>query len=364
MTGGLTTAELALLDEVRAEWIRHGLSTAPADRPSAVAGVRDTYRAAGLPPPRKVVWVDSPLQGVNYFFPLCGGRENDDKVRVKGLLHDRIHKQYEFTPNPDLQHAVEARVGRQVDSRVTPVVLRIEKQLQVQGDPVIDRRYFPGRQWLHSVRGQFEASTLSNYDAYARLGIKPCGRVMGILRVARSAGMWWALRDVVVLCERPTEILHDSQGRLHGQDGPAITYPDGWGVYVWHGTGVPASLIEGWSIAKIVKQSNTEIRRCAVERIAAVHGWPELIRRAGWRQVGETVPDPGNPGQTLSLYQVPDIYDIPVNLLLMTNGTAERDGTRRQYAETVPQDITDPVAAAGWQIGLPGKYYRQTVRRT
>jgi hypothetical protein len=351
------------MEEVRAEWIRHGLSTAPADRPSALAGVRETYRAAGLRPPRKVVWLDSPLQCVNYFFRLCGGRENDSRVRVKGLLHDGIHRQYEYTPHPDLKRVVDA-LGTQVDDRVTPVVLRIEAQLQTEGDPVIDRRYFPGRQWLHCVRGQFSACILSEYDAYGRLGLKPCGRVAGISRVARSAGMWWALRDVVVLCERPVEILHDSQGRLHGQNGPAITYPDGWGVHVWHGTGVPASLIKGWSIAKIVKHSNTEIRRCAVERLATMHGWPALIRQAGWRQIGSTVPDPGNPGQTLSLYRVPDIYSTPVNLLLMTNGTVSPDGTRRQYAETVPEDIADPVAAAGWQIGLPGKYYRQTVRRT
>lgn len=350
--------------EVRAEWIRHGLSTAPADRPSAVAGVHDTYRAAGLPLPRKVVWVESPLQGVNYFYPLCGSRANDDKIRVKGLLHDGIHRQYEFTPNPDLQRTVEQQVGRQVDSRVTPVVLHIDKQLAVDGDPVIDRRYFPGRQWVHSVRGQFEACTLGEYDAYTRLGFRSCARVAGISRVARSAGMWWALRDVVVLCERPTAILRDSQGRLHGESGPAIAYPDGWGVYVWHGTGVPASLIQGWTIAKILKQPNTELRRCAVERLAAMQGWPALIKQAGWRQVGETVPDPGNPGHTLSLYRVPGIYTTPVNLLLMTNGTAEPDGTRRQYAETVPEDINDPIAAAGWQIGLKGKHYSQTARRT
>lgn len=210
----------------------------------------------------------------------------------------------------------------------------------------------------------FEAYALSEYDAYGRLGFRYCGRVAGIIRVGRCAGMWWALRDLVVMCERPAHIHLDSDGRLHNEIGPAVGFRDGWGVYVWHGTRVPASLINGWSIKQIVKERNSELRRCAVERLAAGEGWASLIARAGWPQVGRSVPDPGNPGQTLSLHRVPDIYDRPVNLLLMTNGTAERDGTRRQYAEPVPVEITNPVAAAAWQIGLSPKHYRQTVRRT
>jgi hypothetical protein len=39
------------------------------------------------------------------------------------------------------------------------------------------------------------------------------------------------------------------------------------------------------------------------------------------------------------------------------------DGTRREFGETVPADITDPVAAAAWQIGISPQDYRATVRR-
>jgi hypothetical protein len=362
----LTAGHMALMDEVREEWIGHGLSTAPADRRAAVAGVHDSYRAAGLAPPQDVVWVDSPLEGANYFYRLCARLGGDDEIRVKGLLHDYIHVQFEDRFDADVRAAVDKQVGRPVDDRVIRLVLCVEARLKAEADPVINPRRFPGRQWTHCVRGQFEAGTLSDYDMYTRLGAEPCGRVAGIMHIARSAGMWWSLRHVVVLSERPAELHHDGRGRPHRENGPAIVYPDGWGVYVWHGVHVPADLIEGdgWSIEKVLKEPDSEIRRCAVERIAAVRGWPELVHRAGWRQIGRTVSDPGNPDQTLSMYRVPHIYDVTVNLLLMTNGTTERDGTRRQYAETVPAHLTDPVAAAAWQIGLSGEHYRQTVRRT
>ncbi|MCP9955552.1 hypothetical protein [Actinomadura madurae] len=48
----------------------------------------------------------------------------------------------------------------------------------------------------------------------------------------------------------------------------------------------------------------------------------------------------------------------------MTNGSLERDGTRREFAELVPGWIRDPVRAAAWQIGLTAHQYRETVRRT
>ncbi|MGW4487228.1 DUF6745 domain-containing protein [Amycolatopsis sp. NPDC004368] len=31
---------------------------------------------------------------------------------------------------------------------------------------------------------------------------------------------------------------------MHAADGPAIAYPDGWRAYAWHGTPVPAWVIE------------------------------------------------------------------------------------------------------------------------
>ena len=339
------------MDEVCEEWIRHGLSTDPADRDTAVAGVHNACRASGLTLPRTVVWVDSPLAGANYFYRLCPPVGSFDQL---------------FTPSPDTENdPIGRQVSKRVHSGVLPTYLCIAAQLEADADPTIRPSRLPGLQYRYRARGQFDAGEMCVYDVRLGTRSRPAGAA-DVSRVAQSAGMWWLSPEVVVLCERPREIHHDRQGRPHRLDGPAVVYPDGWGVYMWHGMRVPARLIEGdgWSMARIVRCRNSEIRRCAVERHAAVAGWDALISRAGWHQVGRTVPDPGNPGQELSLYRVPDIYDMPVNLLLMTNGTTERDGTRRQYAETVPDDVNDPVAAAAWQIGVPTRHYRQSVRRT
>src|SRR5688572_8619371 len=48
------------LAEVRASWLAHLHSTAPADRARAEAAVRALYAAAGFPEPRHFFWFDSP----------------------------------------------------------------------------------------------------------------------------------------------------------------------------------------------------------------------------------------------------------------------------------------------------------------
>jgi len=185
---------------------------------------------------------------------------------------------------------------------------------------------------------------------------------------ANSAGWWWPFHDFVMVCDLPT-VLHLEQvgptgwgsHRLHCETGPAIAWADGWGLYMWHGVQVPAELIEtGWSTDRILQEPNAEVRRCAIERM----GWDQFIREANLKQVGSAVPDPGNPGNELALYDVPArIYDEPVRVLLCTNGTVERDGTRRRFGLTVPASIDTPVAAAAWGYGLTADQYATAQRR-
>ena len=169
---------------------------------------------------------------------------------------------------------------------------------------------------------------------------------------------------MAILTERPTAVHRDSQGRLHNPVGPALQYPDGWGFHAWHGTRVPADLIEtGWSIEESLRAPNLAFRRCAIEIAAGREGWTRIIRKARWSQVGSDAPDPGNPGQVLRLYHVPaGLYQESVRLLHCVNATRERDGSRHEFGITVPAHIADPVAAAAWSFDLDPTTYRALQR--
>ena len=122
-----------------------------------------------------------------------------------------------------------------------------------------------------------------------------------------------------------------SHTRLHHTNGPAVRWADGWGIDCWHGTQVPADLIEtGWGVDRILAERNTEIRRCAIERM----GWAP-VRESRRAQTGNHAPDPANPGQVLSPYDVPrKVLNLKVRVLVCANATRERGGTRRTFGLT------------------------------
>ncbi|MFG6194590.1 DUF6745 domain-containing protein [Nonomuraea sp. JJY05] len=189
------------------------------------------------------------------------------------------------------------------------------------------------------------------------------------VRSAPAGWWWWPFLDFVMLCPRPAELHLEQVGegagaahRPHRADGPAAGWADGFGVYFWHGTQVTRAVIDDTlTTDEILREPNAEVRRCAIER----RGWDRFIDEAGLAQIGPTVPDPGNPGQTLSLHDVPeDIYTTHVRVLLCTNGTVERDGTRRRFGLTVPANCTDPIQAAAWTYGLTPAQYATAQRRS
>ncbi len=209
--------------------------------------------------------------------------------------------------------------------------------------------------------GQHDAGWIAFYDAFRRIGFPDVSRLDGLTAVARSAGWWWPFAGAVILTDRPSVLRRDPDGRLHAEGGPALAYRDGWAIHAWHGVRVQPWVITDPTPERIAAETNVEVRRCAIESF----GWERFVQAAELRMVGAPVPDPGNPGQYIALYEVPRrLWGDPVRVLLATNGSVERDGTRRQYGLTVPDTIADPVAAAGWTYGLSGDQYSQLARRT
>ncbi|MGV7681630.1 DUF6745 domain-containing protein [Mycobacterium kansasii] len=181
---------------------------------------------------------------------------------------------------------------------------------------------------------------------------------------AMSAGYWWANRDFVMVCDTPATLHVESAGgqhRLHCETGPAVAWADGWGIYMWHGTKVPADLIQnGWDVQRIMAEPNTEIRRCAIEKM----GWENYVHAAGLTLAHES-DDPGNPGQQLRLYDVPrDLLDWPARVLIAHNATRERDGSRHTFGLLVPADCRTATSAAAWTFGLTESEYAQLARAT
>lgn len=342
---------------IREEWLGSALSTLPADRPAAEAAISGLYHLIGLGPPR-FHWVTSPLIGMEIIPP--GVRVRPSESHGNCPLLSRF-----TTLIRQLTIGLDAHVNRVhplMDAVIREEVLTPLRRSLGWVDVALraadDRR----RPTSYEAQGVPE---IARYDALRRVvGVgfppKQARRLDRWTAAARSCHRWWPRENVCVISERPvvmrTEVWGDlGEVRPHSADGPALRYSDGWERHAWHGTFVPSWVITDPSVERIARETNVEVRRCAIERI----GWPAYVDRAGLRLVA-SAPDPGNPGSELQLYDM----RRRTRVLLAVNGSVERDGHRRRYGLTVPAFIDDPVAAAGWTYGLSAEQYSRLLRRT
>ena len=89
---------------VRDEWLRHALSTAPADRPAAEQAARRLYQTDGRPAPA-FVWADSPLGALREACRRGGGQPGADG---DGLLTHLLRR----SPLPSAAFRYEQALAR------------------------------------------------------------------------------------------------------------------------------------------------------------------------------------------------------------------------------------------------------------
>lgn len=307
----LTPAQWEDMRAYRAGVLDAAHSPGPVDREVVESGVRACYAHIGLPAPT-IVWVDGPTA-----VPMAGWM-------LGGQLGDQLRDQL----GGQLRDQLWGQLG----------------DLAYWG--------FASAAWGHHYRW---ISTIAPKP--------PPAEQLALLDHwinASSAGVWLPLNGVAIMSEKHTACHVDGNGSLHHETHPAWEWADGTKIWVWRGTRVPEWVITDCTLDRIGRETNTEIRRCAIEH----YGWDRYLTSIGAAPVDEA-DDPGNPGHVLRLFDTPEqIYSEPTRLLVMSNASIDRDGTRRTYAETVPAEIGSAVAAAAWQFGVDVDVYRQLERAT
>jgi hypothetical protein len=394
----LDAEQLAAMPSHAREWAGRALNTEPVDWWAWENAVVRCYQYAGLVKPR-TVRTTSPLALARALFQARVNEVLGDEIRaLVGLMRRVTQARVDRVVFRLFDRGVAARVQHGVYDPVDALacgeaISRGVAEALVAGPLIGDpsgvwdsargaaRELVRGRRhrdirrvtpewhsWTLHLGGQFEAA----WSAYATFlaEVYPDAAHRGwrgrieAFTAAQSAGWWWPHLDFVVVCDPPTvvrtEPSPDGLGRPHCDSGPAVEWSDGWQLYFWHGTRVPAWVVHEPTVAAINEESNVEIRRCGIEAM----GWDAYIDEAGLRLVDHT-DDPGNPDCELLLYEVPPaMWGVGARVLLATNGSLERDGTRRRYGLPVPAHVETAVEAAAWTYGLRPEQYARLDRRT
>jgi hypothetical protein len=199
-----------------------------------------------------------------------------------------------------------------------------------------------------SCFGQHDADWLAYYDFLSKIGVKEAQILDGIKSISLSAGWWWPFETICILSERPTAINRDNRGRLHAEDSAAIRYPDGWGLYAWHGILVPQDIImleEPISFEMIESERNVEIRRVLIERF----GLDNYLKAGKCIKLHQD-----NCG---TLYRMNLPSDEPILVVQVVNSTPEPDGSFNEYFLRVPPTMVRARQAIAWTFGLSEEEY-------
>ncbi len=407
-----------------AEWIARGVDCSPVDRVSVEDGIRRCYEFAGIPWHGNVVWVRSPIV-VGFAGPIASALLGHRAVRgavgdavhgaVRGAVHravrgavgvavdDAVHDAVDGAVDGAVRGAVDGAVrgavgvavrdavhdavGVAVDGAVHDAVgvavdgaVRGAVRGAVHGavgvavrdavhdavdDAVHDAVDGAVRgAWWRYIGGQWWGAW-SGWRSYFRdiCHLDLPGDMWdrhAAYEAANQAGWWWPHQQFVIISERPTELHREEIGpagwgshRLHNPVGPSIAWGDEWALYHWHGMRVPAWVVEGPTAALIAAEPNAEVRRCGIES----YGWD--------RWIGETGMVPVASDEWGDLYDPPvGLVPAGVRLLVVVNGTPERDGTVRRYGLLTDRRHTTALAAVADSYGLSAGEYATLGRRT
>jgi hypothetical protein len=351
-------------------WLAAALAAVPADREAAEAGVRVAYAQAGLPDPDLVTWCGSPREGALAAARLTAGGQTGPSVRASVRTRPwaaaRAGAIQRLGRAGWAEHwaAAGARTWHLITDRlVTPLRNRLEAELS-------ERLPNVRLTLLDAVHGQHDGAWLAAFEgsgfnkpairdgtvvdgtvdaaAFHQGALEEAAGLAGLAQVARSAGWWWPYERVVILTERPLAVHRDNLGRLHHGDGPALSYPDGWGVHAWRGMPIPAEVaaqLPHLTVPQIQAESNAEVRRVMLEHF----GFERYLRECDAKQVHQD--------EYGVLWRVNVPGDEPLVMVEVVNATPEPDGTRRTYFLRVPPTVQTSREAVAWTFGLTPEEY-------
>jgi hypothetical protein len=145
-----------------------------------------------------------------------------------------------------------------------------------------------------------------------------------------------------VASERHERVSFDDQGRLHADDGMAVRYRDGWGVWAVHGVRLDQDLgervvmrPESLSVEEINGHGNAEVRRVMIQRF----GEARFLRESGAELVAQD--DFGK------LWRAPRGDDSPLAMLEVACPS-----TSRVYFLRVPPDVERAEQAWRWTLDV------------
>lgn len=359
----LTPAQEAERERFADERIQTQLSTEPVNEPEAEAFLRQAYQVAKLEPPKRIHWLDGPLQLVAAL--VLPGVGTGVGERVQASVGGCVVRGVWASVGDSITDSLSAIGASVQDSVVDSVWDRVGASLMASVRASVDAGALlsAGASIDRSIRDSLGASVWASVEegigasvrAYAEASYLAGSHFLDVYLAPNDlqalahfnelVSGYWLGQDVAVVVRRPNVLARDSEGRLHSATGKCIEYYDGWGFYAWHGVKVPEHVIrqsERLTREDVLNERDVEVRRVIQERMGS-RFVPEL----------DGVVLDSSPHGTLYEVRLPE--DDPEGVARYVQ--VQDASTKRRYFVRVPPTIQTAAEAVAWSFNLSAEEY-------
>ena len=327
----LTEEQESRLVEWKDRWIKIGLTTGEMDFERFEKAARACYKFAGLNSNVPIIRVSSPMVGAL-------------AAPIAALVIEQLTKKKSSAVDSEVRSAVGSAVGSAVNSAVDSAVRSAVYSAVYSAKPKIFWHYWLGGQlWPAWASFTTFFTDVCGYKFKSDVN----QRIAVYAEIIQSACYWWPNQSFIMVCERPQEIHRDQNGQLHNDSGLAIKWPDGWGLWMLHGTKVSERIVlhtEELSADEISNEKNSEVSRAIAEKL----GWDRYMKVLGTTLIDKWF----DPSKCLH-YELYDFKERKFSLmprLLKMESPEIHDGTRPYYIEPVDPGLKSCQAARRWQF--------------
>jgi hypothetical protein len=329
--GGITAAERSAMEEYANMWIARAMRTDPIEPEMIIPAIEALYAAAGLKKPRVVI-VPSPLvMAFAYGAAAAIWHERSATDGATDIATDSVARGATdiatYIATDSVARAADRATSIAAD-RATHIATHIATATASAAASAARSAAYSAADSATRIAAESAESgaAAACYVIAGQLGLACAARWSSVYQggnmwAARAAYIG-AFRDVLglrlpehakyaaweqaaihggfrvlhpefcIVSDFPEFIHVDEELLPHCETGPSHRWRDGWALYHWHGTRVPAEWIENRHTidpAEIIRHENVEVRAVGAEII----GWPRMLSALACKVIDHD-PDPAH----------------------------------------------------------------------
>lgn len=343
----LTPEQEAYLPVFREEWLKIGLSTDPVDRDASAAAVKRIYAAGGKAEP-VVMHFDSPAA--------CCIAINSMKSSLKAKLRSNLGVDLRGNlgvnfSRGNLWDNLRSNLWYNLRSNVWDNIWDNlwDSLCDNLGYKAFVSTPFNGGQEVYWIAWGLFAEHIG-------CKIDKSDHLHAYADYCKTSGWGYFYKGFAFVSDRPDLIVRNSNGRLSNDKGPAIRFRDGYSVYAFNGTNIPAEWItqrDTIDPAIILADKSVERRAAGLNAI----GFARALDRLDWRVI-DSEPNPEH-GELIGI-KFPGLPEEEWALKI----ECPRNKTIIEGVEKDKLEAHTVKAAQAYKAGIPLKLFNYATKRT